>query len=415
VKNQWNAIPNSLKEIASFVLILAAASLTGCSSALANPEHIVRGDDETTRQYVAKLIQYEMKKHDVTGLSIALVDDQHAGECCGANRQEQFRHEQVGGAVNASLMLTVIATVILGGCNGTRSTGNEPNPQSPPIAFAACDANGVSQIVLAEPDGGNQRVLTQGRNPSWFPAWSPNGTRLLFAGELAGEGGIPQLWIMNADGSEARVLIAGGMSLAGSWSPDGKRIAYAYRADSAQGGLKIWIARADGSRARRLTDVSDPRVDENVPRWAPDGTRVTFTSNLRGRYEIWVVDVASGVARPLTQSRFDPVLRADIEQKVPAWSPDGRFIAYWSGVEATDPRPNLPRDVWVMNSDGTNQRRLVGGDDPNWSPSGEFIIHSTGSNGRPALGVVRPDGSGARILFTVNACRSLQSSWSDGQ
>jgi len=238
--------------------------------------------------------------------------------------------------------------------------------------------------VLAEPDGGNQRVITQGPNPSWFPAWSPDGTRLLFARELAGGGGIPQLWIMNADGSEARVLVAGGMSLAGSWSADGKRIAYAQRADAAQAGLKIWIAQADGSQARRLT-TAGASVDENVPRWAPDGAQVTFTSNLRGRYEIWVADVTSGVAMPLTQAYFDPVLLADIEQKVPAWSPDGKLITYWSGVEATDLRPALPRDVWVMNSDGTDQRRLVGGDDPNWSPSGEFIIHSTGSNGRPAL------------------------------
>jgi Tol biopolymer transport system component len=51
-------------------------------------------------------------------------------------------------------------------------------------------------------------------------------------------------------------------------------------------------------------------------------------------------------------------LHADIEQTVPAWSPDGRYIAYWSGVEATDRRPGLPRDVWVMNADGTNARVL---------------------------------------------------------
>jgi hypothetical protein len=64
-----------------------------------------------------------------------------------------------------------------------------------------------------------------------------------------------------------------------------------------------------------------------------------------------------------------------------------------------------------MSANGAGQKRLVGGDDPNWTPSGEFIIHSTGQASRPALGIVRPDGKDARILFTVNACRALQSSW----
>ncbi len=216
-----------------------------------------------------------------------------------------------------------------------------------------------------------------------------------------------------ADGSDAHALIVGGTSLAGSWSPDGQSIAYA-RADTSQEGMKVWIARRDGSWARRLTAATAANVDENVPRWAPDGTRIAFTSNQRGRYEIWVVEVASGSAVPLTEAYFDPQLSADIEQKVPAWSPDGRFIAYWSGVEGNDPRPDLPRAVWVMDADGGNQRRLVNGDDPNWSPSGEFILHSVVLEGQPALGIVRPDGSGAEILFTVNACRPLQSSWFGG-
>ncbi|MGH8674392.1 MAG: TolB family protein, partial [Burkholderiales bacterium] len=184
--------------------------------------------------------------------------------------------------MNAKWVLILIAAVICGGCNsGSIETGGSSgSTRSPSIAFSACDANGVSQIVLAEPNGANQRVLTRGSNPSWFPAWSPDGTRLLFARdvrEFAGGGDVPQIWIVNADGTGARLLVTGGMSLAGSWSADGKRIAYARRTDLAQG-LKIWIAQADGSQARRLTNVADPTVDENVPRWAPGGTQITFTS-----------------------------------------------------------------------------------------------------------------------------------------
>lgn len=301
----------------------------------------------------------------------------------------------------------IMVACLIAGCESGLQSPQLAKSQPAPIAFAACDASGVSQIVLAEPDGSKPQIITHGENPSWFPAWSPDGARLLFVREAAG---VPQLWAMNADGSGAQGLVTSGVSLAGSWSADGRRIAYAHSSDRNKP-LKIWTAETDGAQTRRLTTAGES-VDENVPRWSPDGAQMTYTSNQRGHYEIWVANVASGVAKPLTQTYFDTLLLANIEQKVPAWSPDGKLIAYWSGVEGSDPRPNLPRDVWVMNADGTDQRQLVNGDDPNWSPTGEFIIHSMPStDGHPALGTVRPDGTDAKTLFAVNACRPLQSSW----
>jgi Tol biopolymer transport system component len=296
-----------------------------------------------------------------------------------------------------------------------RSKRLDPNtPFVGRIAFAQRDADGVSQIVVAEKDGRNQRVITKGPQPSWFPAWSPDGKRMLFTRELKGK---HQLWIMNADGGDARALVeSDGSIIAGSWSPDGKQIAYARNegGEPQPQGLKIWIAEADGSKARRLTTAKEKTIDENVPRWSPDGKRIAFTSNQReGRYEIWVTEIATGKAEVLTKAYHDKELKADIEQKVPAWSPDGKWIAYWCGVEMSDPRPNVPRHVWVMRADGTGQKKLVGGDDPNWSPTGESIIHSVLVQGKPALGIVRPDGTDAKILFFVDANRPLQSSWMD--
>ncbi len=280
------------------------------------------------------------------------------------------------------------------------------------VAFGECDAAGVSQIVTARPDGSQRRTLTTGSQPSWFPSYSPDGRRLLFTRDTPAG---PELWAMNADGSAARPLMIGVAALAGSWSHDGRRIAWAQSPGPGQR-LKIWIADANGGNRTRLTAETRPEVDENVPRWSPDGRRIVFTSNRReGLYEIWLADVATGFLTRLTTAYRDSTLAADIEQKVPAWSPAGLFIAYWQGVEATDPRPTLPRDVWIMNADGTGQRRLVGGDDPNWSPDGRTIIHSALLPGvGPSLGAIAPDGTGARVLFAVRACRPLQSSWAAG-
>ena len=72
-----NAIPTSLKQLTSLAsALIITTAFAGCAGAPVKPEHITRGDYESTKQYLARLIQYEMKKHDVTGLSIALVDDQ---------------------------------------------------------------------------------------------------------------------------------------------------------------------------------------------------------------------------------------------------------------------------------------------------------------------------------------------------
>lgn len=226
---------------------------------------------------------------------------------------------------------------------------------------------------------------------------------------------------MNADGSDHRPLVVDGITRAPAWSLDGTHLVYAH----AEGGgyvvsppLKLWLIRVADGASRPLLPDTPAEVDENVPRFSPDGRQIVFTSNRRGLYEIWVVDVQdSDTLRPLTTAYHDDVLNADIEQKVPAWSPDGSQIVYWQGVEMTDPRPDLPRDVWVMNADGSEPRLLTPGDDPNWSPDGSRVIYSRAAIYpiRPAaVGAIQPDGGGGQILVEVNACRPLQSDWTGG-
>jgi Tol biopolymer transport system component len=278
------------------------------------------------------------------------------------------------------------------------------------IAFGECDRMGTSQIVAARPDGTERRAITANPAASWFPAWSPAGDRIAYVYELPS--GF-QIWVIDADGSNNHALMTKGHSLAPAWSHDGKRIAFAHT-ESTNAAFKIWVMDPNGANAHQVTSTTVPMTDENVPRWSPDGQRLVYTSNERAHYEIWMTDLATPAnRRVLTESYFDSSLHAVIEQKVPAWSPDGAAIAYWAGVEASDPRPNLPRDVWIMNADGGEQRRLVEGDDPNWSPDGTTIVYSIAAGATPAIGAVSPSGEHARALFDVRACRSLQSAWTE--
>jgi TolB protein len=95
--------------------------------------------------------------------------------------------------------------------------------------------------------------------------------------------------------------------------------------------------------------------------------------------DVWTID-ADGT--DLTRLTHSP--RPDFD---PSWSPDGRQIAF------RHERSDEP-EIWVMNADGTGQRRLTEGLSPAWSPDGSLIAFS----GRAGLSVIRPDGTGLRVL-----------------
>ncbi|MEE2638981.1 MAG: hypothetical protein VX768_00005, partial [Planctomycetota bacterium] len=106
--------------------------------------------------------------------------------------------------------------------------------------------------------------------------------------------------------------------------------------------------------------------------------------NRNGPFRVWVSDLEGKNARPVSStSKKDPVLDLPIEQKVPCWSPDGKWIAHWEGVEMIHMSPftgiNNPRrdqqiqstfQVWVVSRDGKKRRKVGPGDDPTWSPDG---------------------------------------------
>lgn len=284
------------------------------------------------------------------------------------------------------------------------------------IAVSYKDTWGVNQIVIVALDGDERAQLTHNNFDATFPAWSPDGERIAYVAKGDGE-----IRVVNADGSRDRALTdaaSGTLYVTPRWSPDGSTIVYASgaRVDPdpiAWPDLRIWRMRADGSEKTLLTSGN---FGDFAPTWSPDGTYIAFSSNRsRDGYHIWRADADGANPMQMTFSGVDPATNYPIEQKMPMWSPDGKHIAYWSGVEMShlDRRTLLRQQepttadlqiartwyVWLMDADGGHQHKLTRGDNPAWSPDSSKILYPK-SDQPMGVGIAGVDGSLSGFIET---------------
>jgi Tol biopolymer transport system component len=179
-----------------------------------------------------------------------------------------------------------------------------------------------------------------------------------------GQPAIDQIATIGIDGSGMQVLATEVAASMPAWSPDGTKIVFE---GSASGGPSdIYVMNADGSNIRQLT--TDPAFDQ-YPQWSPDGSTIAYNNSgdrtesdpqFSPTTEIWTVPVDGGAPTRLTSSQG-----VDAH---PSYSPDGTRIAYFRGDE-----------IWAMDADGSNAHRVLakGGFTPRWSPDGTEIAYTT--------------------------------------
>lgn len=160
------------------------------------------------------------------------------------------------------------------------------------------------------------------------------------------------------------------------WNAAGTQIAYSKCGRGEFSNCDIWVMNADGSEKTRLTATTQPGPDlpyvqETWPTWSPDGTMIAYTSNASDVFQdIWVMnsDGSDQTRLTVTDGVFDAF---------PEWSPDGSKIAFTSDRDEID-------DIWVMGADGGDPTRLTSGqgidERPDWSPDGSRIAFSRGRN-----------------------------------
>ena len=224
------------------------------------------------------------------------------------------------------------------------------------------------------------------------------------------------LYVASADGSGQRRLTGPVLDRTPAWSPDGRRIAFESvhacrsagnpaRCDRSTG---VYVVNADGSFRLRLAR------NGSAPAWSPDGRTIAFFSGAK----IYLMNADGSEHRPLTRP-----LTAGHKRSL-AWSPDGRKLAFLNDGDCRQFCFNL----YVVGSDGSGLRNLtsrLGADagpgagpasDPAWSPDGRKLafVRLNAGLGAPIY-VVEADGSGLRRL-AHNPALDAAPTWSpDGR
>ncbi|NLC57708.1 MAG: hypothetical protein GX774_12785 [Armatimonadetes bacterium] len=199
--------------------------------------------------------------------------------------------------------------------------------------------DGTYHIWVMNPDGSGQRQLTFDPGNQVEPALSPNGLRLAYASNEAGDYDIYLMTLPS--GPKKRLALGGSDERQPTWSAGGDKVAFA--SDYQTGIPKIWSMNADGTLPQMLSSAG-PNEDSH-PRWSPDGKRILFQSNGVDSDQDGRIDGASPDVNIWTMSYFGSeqtqitglqLTAGYITDKDPRWSQDGSLILFASDRADTD-------------------------------------------------------------------------------
>jgi len=159
------------------------------------------------------------------------------------------------------------------------------SPKGDLFAFSRFRTDLVDQsnLWLFDTATGKRTMLTREEGIQYQPAWSPDGSKIVYSGGPGPHG--KEIFVIKVDDSEKKQLTKNQSNeFTPSWSPDGTEIAFS---SNQTGDFEIWVMSADGVDPKQLTD--SPGLDTR-PVFSPDGQKIAFASNRSGRLEIWVMD-----------------------------------------------------------------------------------------------------------------------------
>jgi dipeptidyl aminopeptidase/acylaminoacyl peptidase len=313
------------------------------------------------------------------------------------------------------------------------------SPDGKQLAWVEISKSG-SAIYVSSVSGGAPRRITAGGHSENALAWSPDSRRLAFLSD-AGSSGQPQLYVAGASGGPSRKLTSvKGFLASPGWSPDGKTIAILFTenaeraagplvAEKAQTGVikeavteqRLALIDADGGKLRQISPA-DMYVYEYD--WSPDSKSFVTTAAHGNGDNNWYV--AQIYTIPAAGGEMKSIYKPPVDSQIaiPAWSPDGKSIAFISGIMSDEPA--VGGDIFVVPSDGGEARNITPGMKASaswltWLAGGNKILFGEEVDGESGVATVDLSNRNIETLahapeeFTANGWGTAVSIASDGK
>jgi TolB protein len=252
--------------------------------------------------------------------------------------------------------------------------------------YFVSNRTGSKEIWVMDPDGNNQKRITQFNSISIMPAVSPDGSKIAFTSFTRGN---PAIFIFSVDPVRRLPFYnqVASMNATPDFTPDGKEIVYS---STASGWAQIYVANLDGSNLRR---ISSSRSIEVEPKVNPKtGSEMAFVSGRSGPQQIYRMNMDGANVERLTPGEG--------EASNPSWHPDGQILAYaWTRGYATGNFNIFVMDVATRKYDQLTHD-MGRNENPSWAPDGRHIVFMSTHSGRPQIWSMLADGTQLRQLTT---------------
>lgn len=215
------------------------------------------------------------------------------------------------------------------------------------------------RLAIMDQDGANHQYLSSGNTDIGTPRFSPDGTKIAYVDYGRHRKDIPSLHIFDLNsGRSESIGTVDGQRMSPRFSPDGKRLVFS----RSRGGVtEICEMDLRSKKVEKLTS-STAAIDVS-PCYNPEGTQLTYCSDRGGKPQIYIKDAGGGEGKRISFSQgiyFTPV-----------WSPRGDLIAF------TRQNGNTFH-IGVMRPDGSGERMLASGylvEGPTWAPNGREVLY----------------------------------------
>ena len=280
-------------------------------------------------------------------------------------------------------------------------SGVPPGGGGPVVKPGAGDliAFDTGEIYVMYEDGAEQTRITYNPAVDWFPAWSPDGSKIAFASNRSGNFDIYTMY-PNGTFISNVTNTPDCQESDPAWSPDGSKIAFSR---ICSGWFGSAILETDGTKDVLLVESFvvpwKPFRDVTQPTWSPDGSWIAYESRLPPEPGKPIPDWNIAKVRP-DGSEDLWLAKGPGQQGYPDWSPDGSKIAYSSDQDGDF-------EIYTMNADGTEQTYFF--DDPamdlapSWSADGSKIAFFSDRDGTWEIYVMKADGTGLTRLNAVGS------------